>query len=50
MPEAAMRIMGDVRQCVRTAMTLGIPNGWIMLGRNISEGKGMLEMAEASES
>jgi hypothetical protein len=27
-------------------MALGIPKGWIMLGHNISEEQGMLEMAQ----
>jgi putative NIF3 family GTP cyclohydrolase 1 type 2 len=31
---------------VLDAMTLGIPKGWIMLGHNISEEQGMLEMAQ----
>jgi len=30
---------------VLDAMTLGIPKGWIMLGHNVSEEQGMLEMA-----
>ena len=31
---------------VLDATTLGIPKGWIMLGHNVSEEQGMLEMAE----
>lgn len=31
---------------VLDAMTLGIPKGWIMLGHNVSEEQGMLEMAQ----
>jgi len=31
---------------VLDAATLGIPKGWIMLGHNISEEQGMLEMAD----
>jgi putative NIF3 family GTP cyclohydrolase 1 type 2 len=31
---------------VLDAMTVGIPKGWIMLGHNVSEEQGMLEMAQ----
>jgi putative NIF3 family GTP cyclohydrolase 1 type 2 len=31
---------------VLDAMTLGIPKGWIMLGHNVSEEQGMLELAQ----
>ena len=31
---------------VLDATTLGIPKGWIMLGHNVSEEQGMLEMAQ----
>jgi hypothetical protein len=31
---------------VLDAASLGIPKGWIMLGHNISEEQGMLEMAQ----
>jgi putative NIF3 family GTP cyclohydrolase 1 type 2 len=36
----------DSPSYVLDAMTLGIPKGWIMLGHNVSEEQGMLEMAE----
>lgn len=36
----------DSPEYVLDAMTLGISKGWIMLGHNVSEEPGMLEMAE----
>lgn len=36
----------DSAAYVLDAMRLGIPKGWIMLGHNVSEEQGMLEMAE----
>jgi putative NIF3 family GTP cyclohydrolase 1 type 2 len=36
----------DSPSYVLDATTLGIPKGWIMLGHNISEEQGMLEMAQ----
>lgn len=36
----------DSPEYVLDAATLGIPKGWIMLGHNISEEQGMLEMAQ----
>jgi putative NIF3 family GTP cyclohydrolase 1 type 2 len=36
----------DSPEYVLDAASLGIPKGWIMLGHNISEEQGMLEMAE----
>lgn len=36
----------DSPEYVLDASSLGIPKGWIMLGHNISEEQGMLEMAE----
>jgi len=36
----------DSPEYVLDAASLGIPKGWIMLGHNVSEEQGMLEMAE----
>ena len=36
----------DSPEYVLDAATLGIPKGWIMLGHNVSEEQGMLEMAD----
>jgi putative NIF3 family GTP cyclohydrolase 1 type 2 len=36
----------DSPEYVMDAATLGIPKGWIMLGHNVSEEQGMLEMAD----
>lgn len=36
----------DSPEYVLDATTLGIPKGWIMLGHNVSEEQGMLEMAQ----